>query len=63
MSQIRHKQKLTLPLLGFVLLMCLMGWFNVFGQLMQLSSNLPSPTLMTTLGFNQSAPNEHKSSA
>jgi hypothetical protein len=40
-----------------------MGWFNVFGQLMQLSSNLPSPTLMTTLGFNQSAPDEHKSSA
>jgi len=63
MSKIRHKQKLTLPLLGFVLLMCLMGWFNVFGQLMQLSINLPSPTLMTTLGFNQSAPDEHKSSA
>ena len=63
MSKIRHKQKLTLPLLGFVLLMCLMGWFNVFGQLMQLSINLPSPTLMTTLGFNQSVPDEHKSSA
>ena len=63
MSKIRHKQKLTLPLLGFVLIMCLMGWFNVFGQLMQLSINLPSPTLMTTLGFNQSVPDEHKSSA
>ena len=63
MSKMRHKQKLTLPLLGFVLIMCLMGWFNVFGQLMQLSINLPSPTLMTTLGFNQSVPDEHKSSA
>jgi len=63
MSKIRHKQKLTLPLLGFVLIMCLMGWFNVFGQLMQLSINLPSPTLMTTLGFNQSVPDVHKSSA
>ena len=63
MSKIRHKQKFSLPLLGLVLLMCLMGWFNVFGQLMQLSINLPSPTLMTTLGFNQSVPDEHKSSA
>ena len=63
MSKIRHKQKLTVPLLGLVLLLCLMGWFNVFGQLMQLSINLPSPTLMTTLGFNQSVPDEHKSSA
>ena len=63
MSKIRHKQKLILPFLGFVLLMCLMGWLNVFGQLMKLSINLPSPTLMTTLGFNQSVPDEHKSSA
>ena len=43
--------------------MCLMGWLNVFGQLMKLSINLPSPTLMTTLGFNQYLPDEHKSSA
>ena len=63
MSKIRHKQKLTLPLLGFVLLMCLMGWLNVFGQLMKLSINLPSPSLMTTLDFDQSVPDEHKSSA
>ena len=63
MSKIRHKQKLTVPLLGLVLLLCLMGWFNVFGQLMQLSINLPSPTVMTTLDFNQSVPDEHKSSA
>ena len=63
MSKIRHRQKLPLPLLGFVLLVCLMSWFNVFGQLTQLSINLPSPTLMTTLGFNQSVPDEHKSSA
>jgi hypothetical protein len=63
MSKIRHQQKLILPFLGFVLLMCLMGWFNVFSQLMKLSINLPSPTLMTTLGFNQSVPDEHKSSA
>ena len=63
MSKIRHKQKLTLPFLGFVLLMCLMGWFNLFGQLMQLSINLPSPTVMTTLDFNLSVPDEHKSSA
>ena len=63
MSKIRHKQKLILPFLGFVLLMCLMGWLNVFGQLMKLSINLPSPTLMTTLGFNQSVLDEHKSSA
>ena len=63
MSKIRHKQKLTLPFLGFVLLMCLMGWFNLFGQLMKLSTNLPSPTVMTTLDFNQSVPDEHKSSA
>ena len=63
MSKIRYKQKLILPFLGFVLLMCLMGWLNVFGQLMKLSINLPSPTLMTTLGFNQSVPDEHKSSA
>ena len=63
MSKIRHKQKLILPFLGFVLLLCLMGWLNVFGQLMQLSINLPSPTLMTTLGFNQYLPDEHKSSA
>ena len=63
MSKIRNKQKLILPFLGFVLLMCLMGWLNVFGQLMKLSIDLPSPTLMTTLGFNQSVPDEHKSSA
>ena len=63
MSKIRHKQKLTLPFLGFVLLMCLIGWFNLFGQLMKLSTNLPSPTVMTTLDFNQSVPDEHKSSA
>lgn len=43
--------------------MCLMGWLNVFGQLMKLSINLPSPSLMTTLGFDQSVPDEHKSSA
>jgi hypothetical protein len=63
MSKIRHKQKLILPFFGFVLLMCLMGWLNVFGQLMKLSINLPSPSLMTTLGFDQSVPDEHKSSA
>ena len=63
MSKIRHKQKLILPFFGFVLLMCLMGWLNVFGQLMKLSINLPSPSLMTTLGFEQSVPDEHKSSA
>ena len=63
MSKIRHKQKLILPFLGFVLLLCLMGWLNVFGQLMKLSINLPSPSLMTTLGFDQSVPDEHKSSA
>ena len=56
MSKIRHKQKLILPFFGFVLLMCLMGWLNVFGQLMKLSINLPSPSLMTTLGFDQSVP-------
>ena len=63
MSKIRHKQKLILPFFGFVLLMCLMGWLNVFGQLMKLSINLPSPSLMTTLDFDQSVPDEHKSSA
>lgn len=63
MSKIRHKQKLILPFSGFVLLMCLMGWLNVFGQLMKLSINLPSPSLMTTLDFDQSVPDEHKSSA
>jgi hypothetical protein len=63
MSKIRHKQKLILPFFGFVLLMCLMGWLNVFGQLMKLSINLPSPSLITTLGFDQSVPDEHKSSA
>ena len=63
MPKIRHKQIITVPLLGLVLLTCLMGWLNVFGQLMQLSINLPSPTVMTTLGFNQSVPDEHKSSA
>ena len=63
MSKIRHKQKLILPFLGFVLLMCLMGWLNVFDQLLKLSINLPSPTLMTTLGFNQPVPDKHKNSA
>ena len=63
MSKIRHKQKLILPFFGFVLLMCLMGWLNVFGQLMKLSINLPSPSLMTTLDFDQPVPDEHKSSA
>ena len=62
MSKIRHIKKLTLPFLGGLLLICSLGWFSLFSQLMQLSVNLPSPILMTTLDFSLLVPHEHKSS-